>query len=424
MSFPEMNVQVTTLANGMRVISDTMEGVETVSVGVWVDVGARFERPAENGISHLLEHMAFKGTARRTALAIAEEMDAVGGHLNAYTSRENTAYYAKVLKEDLGLAVDIISDILQHSTLDEIELERERAVIIQEINQANDTPDEVVFDRFQEAAFPGQAIGRPVLGSAELVRGIGRDTIAQYMADHYSAEHMILSAAGRLDHDQLVALAEEKFRSLPVRRDHVQERATYSGGDSREEKALEQVQLLIGFEGLAFDDPDFYASSVFSTAFGGGMSSRLFQEVREKRGLVYSIYSFHSSYLDGGLFGIYAGTGEDEVRELVPVVCDELRKITDDVSEQEIESDRAQIKAGILMSLESTSARCEQKARQLLVYGRILTVEEVVEKVEAVDAAAVKKFAARLGRSTPTLAALGPIGKLESFERIAGRLKN
>ncbi len=419
-----MSVQVTTLANGMRVISDAMDQVETVSVGVWVDVGAGFERPAENGISHLLEHMAFKGTQRRTAQAIAEEMDAVGGHLNAYTSRESTAYYAKVLKEDLGLAVDIIADILQHSTLDEEELERERAVIIQEINQANDTPDEVVFDRFQETAFPGQAIGRPVLGSADLVRGIGRDTIAQYMNDHYSAGRMVLSAAGRLDHDRLVELAEEKFSDLPAGAEHVREPIRYAGGDSREEKDLEQVQLVIGFEGLCFDDPDFYASSVFSTAFGGGMSSRLFQEVREKRGLVYSVYSFHSSYLDGGLFGIYAGTGENEVAELVPVVCDELRKISEDVSEIEVERARAQIKAGILMSMESTSARCEQKARQMLVYGRPLTVAEVVEKIEAVDVSAVKNVASRLGRSTPTLAALGPIGKLESFDSIAGRLKN
>ncbi|MDH5749667.1 MAG: insulinase family protein [Rhodospirillales bacterium] len=419
-----MSVEITTLANGMRVVSDSMDAVETVSVGVWVGVGARFERPTENGISHLLEHMAFKGTKRRSALAIAEEMDAVGGHLNAYTSRENTAYYAKVLKDDLALAVDIIADILQHSTLDEEELERERAVIIQEINQANDTPDEVVFDRFQETAFPGQAIGRPVLGSVDLVRGIGRDTIAQYMADHYSAERMVLSAAGRVDHGRLVELAEEKFRDLPARTDHIREHAQYAGGDSRENKDLEQVQLVIGFEGLPFEDPDFFASSVFSTAFGGGMSSRLFQEVREKRGLAYSVYSFHSSYFDGGLFGIYAGTGEAEVRELVPVVCDELQKICENVTDQEIERARAQIKAGILMSMESTSSRCEQKARQILVYGRPLTVEEVVKKVVAVDAAAVRNFASRLKSSTPTLAALGPIGQLESFDQVSKRLSN
>lgn len=413
---------VSTLDNGLRVVTDPMDGVETVSVGVWVDVGARFETPEINGISHLLEHMAFKGTKRRSARAIAEDMEAVGGQLNAYTSRENTAYYAKVLKEDVPLAVDIIADILQHSTLDPEELARERAVIIQEINQANDTPEDVVFDRFQEKAFPDQALGRPVLGSADNVRDMPRETIIRYMRDHYCSPRMVLAAAGRIDHDALVEMAAEAFSELPTQKDFTTEGARYVGGEGREERDLEQVQLVLGFAGLTYDDPDFYPASVFSTVFGGGMSSRLFQEVREKRGLVYSIYSFLSFYADGGLFGIHAGTGEKEVGELVPLICDELKKVCDHVNSEEVSRARAQIKAGILMSRESTSSRCEQLARQMMVYGRPLPVAEIVEKIDAVDAEAVKRVAIRLMSGPLTVAALGPLAALEDYETTVARL--
>ena len=293
-------VRVTTLANGLRVVSDPMASVETVSVGVWVGVGARHERPEINGVSHILEHMAFKGTRRRTARAIVEEIEAVGGHINAYTSHEHTAYYAKVLKEDLGLAVDIIADILQNSVMDAEELARERAVIIQEINHARDTPDDIIFDRFQETAFPGQSLGRSVLGSAELVRDMPREVVVEHMREHYSGPRMIMAGAGRIDHDALVTLADRVFDSLPPDRGVSVDPARYGGGDVRESRELKQVHVILGFEGVPFRDPDFYALSVFSTLFGGGMSSRLFQEVRETRGLAYSIHSFLSSFSDSG----------------------------------------------------------------------------------------------------------------------------
>jgi len=403
-----VSVQVSELGNGLRVVSDVMDTVETVSVGAWVDVGTRDEAPEINGISHFLEHMAFKGTERRNALQIAEEIEAVGGHLNAYTAREYTAYFAKILKGDLALAVDIVADILQHSVMDADELAREQDVIVQEINQAYDTPDDVVFDYFQETAFPDQALGRPVLGTADLVRSMQPETLLGYMAGHYSAPNIVFTAAGNLDHDRLVKLAAGAFDALPPQTNGAREAARYVGGDFSETRELEQAHVLMGLEGIRFDDDDFYAASVFSTILGGGMSSRLFQEVREKRGLAYSIYSYLSSYTDGGLFGVYAGTGRDEVKTLVPLVFDEIEKLADSAGGDEIARARAQIKAGILMSLESTSSRCEQLARQMMVFKRPLSVEEITAKVDAVDAAALSRVAGRLLAGPRTLTTLGP----------------
>jgi predicted Zn-dependent peptidase len=418
-----MSARVTTLPSGLRVVTEHMPWVETVSLGVWVDVGTRNEPAEINGVAHLLEHMAFKGTERRSARLIAEEIENVGGHLNAYTSREQTAFYAKVLKEDVPLGVDILSDILQHSTFDPIELERERTVIIQEIGQAADTPDDVIFDRFQECAYPDQAMGRPVLGEAEIIKTIGREAVAGYMNQHYAADRMVLSAAGALDHDRLVDLAERHFTALPPYRGEPVEVARYQGGDQREDKDLEQVHLVLGFPGVSYADEDYYVASTLSTILGGGMSSRLFQEIREKRGLVYTVYSFASSYADGGIFGVYAGTGEDEVEELMPVLCDEIVKSADTMTEDEVARARAQLKASILMGLESTSARCEHVASQLLIYGRPIEVPELVRKIDEVDLGAVRRLAKRIFAGAPTFTALGPIAKVEGFDRILDRLK-
>jgi predicted Zn-dependent peptidase len=417
-----MTVRLTTLDNGLRVVTDPMDAVETVSLGVWVDVGTRHEPAEVNGVAHLLEHMAFKGTERRSAKAIAEEIEDVGGHLNAYTSREQTAYYAKVLAEDAALGVDILADILQHSVFDEEELTRERTVILQEIGQANDTPDDVIFDLFQERAFPEQPLGRPVLGRPEIIETIPRERIAAYLKDTYAAPGMVLAAAGKIDHDRLVALADEQFGGLPTRSSATTSPARYGGGEIREERDLEQVHITLGFPGIPFGDPDYYPAAVLSTALGGGMSSRLFQEIREKRGLVYSIYSFAHSYRDGGLFGVYAGTGEDQVAELIPVVCDELRRVGDDLDEGELRRARAQLKAGLLMSLESTSSRCEQIAQHLLVFGELLDPREMVRRIEAVDRQAAARAARRIFAEPPTLAALGPIGRVEDYESVRARL--
>ncbi len=416
-----MTVEVTILDNGLKVVTDAMDTVETASVGVWVGVGARHESKDINGVAHLLEHMAFKGTERRSAKDIAEQIENVGGHLNAYTSRENTAYYARVLKDDVPLAVDILADILQHSIFDKDELERERAVVIQEIGQSFDTPDDIIFDMFQEMAYPRQSLGRPILGSAEIVGAMSREAISGYMRDNYYGPRMVLAAAGRVDHGALVDLAKAEFGGLPSSQPLGAEGARYGGGEGHQHRDLEQVHLVVGFDGIPYKDPDFYAVSLLSNLLGGGMSSRLFQEIREKRGLVYSIYSFSSSYADGGLFGVYAGTGEKEVEELIPVLCDEISAIGATVKEEELNRVKAQFKAGMMMALESTSARCERLGQHSLIYGHPLPLDEVLAKVEAVDIAAISRVAGRLIASRPVFTALGPVGRVEAMTPVAAR---
>ncbi len=417
-----MTVRISTLANGMRVVSDHVPHLETTSVGVWVNVGTRSETAANNGVSHMLEHMAFKGTKRRDARRIAEEIEAVGGHLNAYTSREQTAYFARVMKEDVPLAVDMLADILQHSVFDKAELEREREVVVQEIGQTNDTPDDLVFDHFQAAAYPDQPMGWSILGTAERVRNFRRDDLFAYMAAHYRGPAMVLSAAGHVDHDTLVELAEAGFGDLVSGEVESGPPARYVGGPVLEPRPLDQIHFVLGFDGVSFADDEYFAAQVMATVAGGGMSSRLFQEVRERRGLAYSVYAFATSYVDGGLFTVYAGTGEREIGELVPVVCDELVKVGHDAEEDEIARARAQLKSSTLMSLESSSSRCEQLARQLLVYGRVIDIPEIIAGVEAVDVAAVRRVAKRLvGGSAPTVAAIGPIDDLEKYQHMAAR---
>ena len=417
-----MTVEVTRLANGLTVATDRMDSVETVSLGAWVAVGTRHERAELNGVAHFLEHMVFKGTEQRSAQDIAQEIEAVGGHLNAYTGRESTAFHAKVLAENLPLALDLVSDIVQHPVFDETELTRERAVVLQEIGQVADTPDDVIFDHFQETAFPSQALGRPLLGRSETVAALDRTNLIDYRTRHYGPGNMVVAAAGRLEHDRFCDLAAAAFGALPAGGQAVAEPARYNGGDFREARELEQVHLVLGFEGVGHHDPDYYASMVFSTLFGGGMSSRLFQEVRELRGLAYAIHSFVWAYGDSGLFGVYAGTGRAEVAELLSVVCGELGKLPSGLDSDEMARARAQLRASVLMSREGTTSRCEQLANQLLLYRRPLPVEEVIERIESVDYAALERFTDRLTGSAPTLAVIGPIDCVDSFDRLSARL--
>jgi len=417
-----MPAQVTVLPSGLRVVSETMPGLKTAAVGVWVDAGARHEAAENNGIAHLLEHMAFKGTERRSARQIAEEIEAVGGHLNAYTSREQTAYYARVLSGDLALAVDIISDILQHPAFEAGEIERERHVVIQEIGQAEDTPDDIVFDHLQECAYPDQPLGRPILGTEELVASFGRDQLAGFMGRHYRSPRMVVSAAGGLEHAAVVDLAARAFADWPSDVETAAEPARYRGGDRREARDLEQVHVTLAFPAFSYADDDFHALQVYSTLLGGGMSSRLFQEVREKRGLAYSVFSYASSYVDGGLFSVYAGTGEKDVAEMMPVIAAEMLDTTHRVDEAEVARARAQLKAGLLMSMESPSSRAEQLARQLLIFGRVIEEDELIAKVDAVTTADIRRVARRiLTGGQPTVAALGPLGRLEDFDLLARR---
>ena len=415
-------VQISRLPSGLLVATETMKHVETVSIGAYVAAGTRNETAAENGVSHFLEHMAFKGTHSRTAIQIAEEIENVGGHINAYTAREQTAYYVKLLKEDLALGANILGDILCHSSFEPEEFERERGVILQEIGQANDTPDDIIFDHFQETAFPTQPMGRPTLGTEDLIRGMTRATLMQYMQANYAASNIVVTAAGALEHQQLVDLAAQHFADLPNNPARPPEPGRYLGGEFRESRDLDQVHIVIGFPGMGYTDPDYYPSILLSTLLGGGMSSRLFQEIREKRGLVYSIYSFASPFQECGLFGIYAGTGESEAAELIPVTLAELDRVQRDVNITELNRARAQVKASLLMSLESTGSRCEQIARQLQVFGRIIPVAETVAKLEAVTVEDTMRAATRLFRAPPTLASLGPADQVAGLAEISARL--
>ena len=415
-------IRLTRLPNGLTIVSEHMPRVETVSFGAYVAAGTRHEAAAENGVSHFLEHMAFKGTERRDAAAIAREIENVGGHLNAYTARESTAYYCKVLKEDMPLAVDIIGDILTHSAFAPEEIERERGVILQEIGQANDTPDDIIFDHFQNTAFPDQPMGRPTLGTEEIIRGMSRETLMAYMRRHYGPERMVIAAAGALEHERLVDLVQRHFADLPQVAPLPADPSRYIGGEYREDDALEQVHIVLGFPSPSFTDPLHYPTLLLSNLLGGGMSSRLFQEIREKRGLVYSIYAFAHPFQDGGVLAIYAGTGEQEVKELVPVTLDELRTVQRDVTAEELDRAKAQFRAGLLMSMESTGSRTEQLARQLQIFGRIQPVEEIRAKIAAVTIAEVQEAATQAFRAAPTLAALGPAGQVPALAEIAGAL--
>ena len=418
-----MTISEARIGGGMRVVSDRMDAVESVSLGVWVNAGARNEEASNNGVSHLLEHMAFKGTRRRSSLDIATEIENVGGHLNAYTSRETTVYYATVLKENLDLALDIVADIVMNSTFAEEELDRERGVVLQEIGQANDTPDDIVFDLFQETAYPDQPLGRPILGTAETVGSMPRQTLVDYIGSQYGGDRMVLSAAGNLDPDDLFRRAEDAFAGIETSSAPMAVEGRYTGGDLRQPRDLEQAHLVMGFEGVAFKDEDYYPLAVLSTALGGGMSSRLFQEIREKRGLVYSIYTFSSAFADGGIFGLYAGTGGDQLAELLDAVGAELRRVADvPMDDAELARSRAQIKAGVLMSLESTSSRAERLARHLLIHDRIIPVEEMSRRIDAVSADDIRRVAARLLSSAPTITAMGPVDGLADYETIRTRL--
>ena len=415
-------IRVTKLPSGLTVVTETMDRMETVSLGAYVASGTRNEDASQNGVSHFLEHMAFKGTKRRTAAEIAEAIENVGGHINAYTAREQTAYYVKLLKEDLALGADIIGDILTHSSFAPEEVERERGVILQEIGQANDTPDDIIFDHFQEAAYPDQPMGRPVLGSEAIIRTMKGADIQAYMNAHYAAGNVVVAATGALEHDRVVELVARHFADLPAEVARPVQPGRYAGGEFREERDLDQVHVVLGFPSVGYSDPDYYPVLLLSGLLGGGMSSRLFQEIREKRGLVYSVYSFAAPYVETGLFGIYAGTGETEAAELVPATLEELHRVQIDANQAELNRARAQVKASLLMSMESTGSRCEQLSRQMQIFGRIVPTAETVAKLEAVTVDDIRRTAARIFRGTPTLAALGPAQSVPSLSAITQRL--
>ncbi len=419
-----MSRNYTELPNGLRVVSHHMPHLETISMGVWIGVGARHETVNEQGISHLLEHMAFKGTETRSARDIAEQIEAVGAELNAATSLEMTSYFSRALAGDVRLALDILADILQRPRHQQEELEREREVILQEIAATRDSPDEIAYELLQEASFPDQAVGRPILGTTKSVKGFQPADLRAFSSSNYGAKRMILSAAGKIDHAALVRHAEALFGGMNGGAGGRIEPARYVGGTRSSTKPFEQSHLLMAFEGPSYLQPDYYTAQVFSSLFGGGMSSRLFQEVRERRGLCYSIYSSFWALADSGVFAMHASTGQQMIEKLIEVVTAELRRAaTEAPAEAEVARAKAQMKAGMLMGLESSSARAEYQARQLLLFDRLIETEEVIGRIDAVTPEMVRVLAAKLiTASNPTVVVVGAGRKSAGYAKMAETL--
>lgn len=419
----DLAVRTTTLPNGLRIVTRHMPGLHSATLGVWVGAGGRDERPEQNGIAHFLEHMAFKGTAKRTALQIAEAIEDVGGYINAYTSRDVTAYYARVLDGDVDLAFDVISDIVLHPIFEEREIEVERGVILQEIGQSLDTPDDVIFDWLQEAAYPDQAMGRTILGPADCVSRFGRADLSGFVAEHYGPGQMIVAAAGAVDHDRIVRLVEAAFGGLAPVSGITREGARWQGREVRQVKRLEQAHFALALEGPGYMAPDFYAAQIFSSALGGGMSSRLFQKIREERGLCYTIFAQSGFHDDTGMLTIYAGTGGDQVTDLAHLTIDEIKRAGEDMTEAEIARAKAQLRASLLMGLESPSNQAERMARSLAIWGRVPDAAEVADRIAQVTVAEVRDHAQRLiGAARPALALYGPVKKAPARDALAERL--
>jgi predicted Zn-dependent peptidase len=409
---------MTTLPNGLRIVTEEMPGLLSASVGVWVCAGGRHETADQNGVAHFLEHMAFKGTSRRTARRIAEEIEDVGGYINAYTSREMTAYYARVLAADVALALDVIADIVLNPVFNTKDIEVERHVILQEIGQALDTPDDIIFDWLHEVSYPDQPFGRTILGLEQKVAAFSRADLKGFVASHYGPDKMIVSAAGGVDHDKVVALATSIFGGLAsIGNGHVTA-AAFAGGERREIKDLEQVHFALNFEAPGYRHADVYTAQVYATAMGGGMSSRLFQKIREERGLCYSIFAQSGAYEDTGQITIYAGTSADEITALTGLAIDEIKRAADDMTPAEVARARAQLKAGLVMGLESPSNRAERNARLLSIWGRVPDVAEAVQKIDDVSVQGVRDYAVALMQARSAVALYGPVGSAPGLAEI------
>jgi predicted Zn-dependent peptidase len=366
--------------------------------------------------------MAFKGTTTKTAKEIAEKVDNVGGFMNAFTSEETTAYFVQLLEQNLQVGIDVISDILQNSTFEPEELEKERGVILQEIGMYLDDPSEMVGDYWQRTAFPNQPIGRLIIGKKEIIQSIKRDKIVNFMQNNYHPSKMVVSAAGKINHENFVEQISNSMINLPNGNINKRVKAFYQGGEYREEKALEQVHLVLGFKGLDYYDEDYYALKIYSAIMGAGMSSRLFQEIREKRGLVYSIHTSSRSFYDTGTFQVFAGTGEKQIQELIPVLCDELQNAPKNLTDKEIEKSKTQLRSATLMATESTMSNAAIAVHQIFTKEKLINIEETLEKIKNVSKSSIEKAAKKLLSSKPTVSSIGPIQQLENLDNITKRL--
>jgi predicted Zn-dependent peptidase len=407
----------TRLDSGLRVVTERLPGLRSVAVGFWVGTGSRDEDPAVAGASHFLEHLLFKGSATRQAHEIAEAVESVGGDMNAFTGQEITAYYVRVPDRHLGLALDILADIVWSPALRTEEIESERQVILEEIRMRDDTPDDLVHETFAGALFDGHPLGREVSGSFETIGAMARDAIAAYHHAHYRPSNVVVAAAGNLDHDEVVAMVEA---SLPSGSGTRPPRANGVGASTALpvallERPLEQTHLVLGVRALPRDDPDRFALAVLDQVLGGGMSSRLFQEIRERRGLAYSVFSYRSAYEETGAFAVYCGTAPEHVEEVLGLLRGELARVVADggISPRELDNAKGHLAGSMALSLESSASRMHRIGRAELTLGEIPTIDEVVAQVEQVDAHDVARVVERvLAPGGHTLAAVGPLAGL------------
>lgn len=402
------------LSNGVRIVAERIPYAYSAVIGIWVRTGSRFEHEENQGVSHFIEHLFFKGTSNRTAKQIAEELEALGGTLNAFTAKEYTCFYAKVLAEHLPVALDLLTDMFFNSLFAEGDIEKERNVILEEIKMYEDTPDELIHDLFAANLWQTHPLGYPILGSAESVEKIDRKAIIDYYHRHYTPENVVISVAGNIDYQQVFADLEKKFGhwSPSHKKPHRQAPPIPKSGEVYYHKDTEQVHLCLGTPSISQEDERIYQMIVLNGIIGGGLSSRLFQEIREERGLVYSIYSYHSAYIDAGLFSIYAGTGLNNTAEVVRLVLQELNQIREKgVTEEELVRVREQIKGSILLSMESISNRMSRLGRSEVCYNRIITSDEIIEGVTGVSIKEVQMLAEGLfQKDNLSLTAIGPRG--------------
>jgi len=406
------NIKTITLANGVRIITEKIPGVRSVSLGIWVGTGARMERTGEEGISHFIEHLMFKGTKKRTAKDIASSLDAVGGQLNAFTAKEMTCYYARAMAEHLPLAVDVLTDMLFNSTFDHKAIDKERGVIKEEISMYEDTPDDLIHDVFLAASWPNHPVGKPILGTRQSLDNIDRETIINYIERQYVSEKIVISAAGCLEHEKIFELLAPIFEKMPRKSqpDFEPAPAGISGKTEHLIKQTGQMQICLGTQGLTLDDERNYPLYILNNVLGGGLSSRLVQSIREERGLAYSVYSFNSAFKDAGVFAFYAGTAPNAAGEVIELFRQEMDNLCrNGITEEEFAKAKNQVRGNLYMGLESVSNRMNRLGRNLLLLDKVILPEETIAKVEAVKIEDITELANYLFKTGPhVLATIGP----------------
>ena len=418
-----MTTRIGTLPNGFRVATEHMPGLRSAALGLYLSVGARHERAEQNGVGHFLEHMAFKGTTTRSAFRISESIEEVGGSLNAYTGREVTAYIARVLEKDVPLAIELIADIVLNSIYDPGELELERHVILHEIGEIEDIPEEVVFEALQSTAYPMQSFGRSIAGTTELVSGFKRDDLIRFVREHYRPDRMVLAAAGSVEHEAVLEVADRYFGELDSAQRPGIESSRFENGEFRREKEMELAQYALAFEAPMLKDELNYASRIYAGVLGGGAASRLFTEAREKRGLCYSISAQAIPHSDTGMFVIHASTSEDNLGDLERLCIDEIRRSAEDLADKEVERTRAQIRAGSLMAFESPMFRIERLGNSLAILGEVEEIDKIIARFDAVNAENARNYARGLAEGTKSAIALyGPISAAPTGAELVERL--